>query len=125
MTCPVLQQPLKEQDETGSEKTIIIDCSRVVYAHAPCISGMFCEVFCEPRVSGLKLNVTSQKVKACDKSHHSSRVAAVCVKICGLDSGWLELENQDCVSHKIPTNTVKFIGLGWDLRDKRPLRDTL
>lgn len=34
-------------------------------------------------VGGLKLDVSRQKVKACDKPHPSLRVVVVCVKICG------------------------------------------
>lgn len=60
---------------------------------------------------GLKLNVRSLKVKACDKSHDSSKVAVVSVKYCGLYSGPIKLnQNQDCMSNKTLTNIVRFSG---------------
>lgn len=51
--------------------------------------------------TGLKLKVTSLKVKACDKPHDFSNIAAVPAKRSGLSSGPMMLNpNQDCMSYK-------------------------
>lgn len=60
------------------------DCSQTVNAYARNISVMLCELCFEQRVSGFELNVTSHKVKACNKSHGSSEVTVVSVEYCGL-----------------------------------------